>query len=207
MQASAAATAPFAGVTHAGASGTTSAGSGSLLAVPPGYQRHIHTFPLSSRARLGPAQIVLDQQLAATLQARIGDTVTLDAAAGRPPRAFRVSGVALITAPDVVFQPLNPLLGPAPAPAAGERRDHAAGHVRRARSRRSCHRSRPAPSGASAVPGAQSGVQWQVQAQVDPAGLGHTPGQALHPRAVRSSTASSARCPARSSSSTTSPTS
>jgi putative ABC transport system permease protein len=32
--------------------------------------------------------------------------------------------------------------------------------------------------GASAVPGAQSGVQWQVQAEVTPAGLGSTPGQA-----------------------------
>ena len=30
------------------------------------------------------------------------------------------------------------------------------------------------------MPGAQSGVQWQVQAQVDPAALGNTPGTGLH---------------------------
>jgi len=58
---------------------------------------------------------VLDQQLAATLQARIGDAITLTPRAGARPQRFRVSGVALITAPDTVFQPLNPLLGPAPA--------------------------------------------------------------------------------------------
>ena len=33
-------------------------------------------------------------------------------------------------------------------------------------------------SGAAAVPGAQGGTQWQVQAQVEPSGLGSTPGQA-----------------------------
>src|SRR6185312_10839699 len=37
LQASATATAPFAGASHAGAGGTTSAGRGAILAVPPGY--------------------------------------------------------------------------------------------------------------------------------------------------------------------------
>jgi putative ABC transport system permease protein len=37
----------------------------------------------------------------------------------------------------------------------------------------------PASVGSSAVPGAQDGVQWQVQAQVDPTGLGPSPSQAL----------------------------
>ena len=53
--------------------------------------------------------------MAATLQARVGDTVTLVPRPGAPPQRYKVSGVALITAPDQVFQPLNPLLGPAPA--------------------------------------------------------------------------------------------
>src|SRR5204862_1619470 len=34
-------------------------------------------------------------------------------------------------------------------------------------------------SGSSAVPGAQSGTQWQVQAQVDPRALGGSPSAAL----------------------------
>src|SRR5690242_9172592 len=114
LQASAAATAPFAGVTHLGGGGSTSAGSGALLAVPPGYEAHIRTYRIL-QGRLSPGAIVLDQQLAATLQARVGDTVRLTPRRGARPIAFRVSGVGLITAPDVVFAPLNPLLGPAPA--------------------------------------------------------------------------------------------
>src|SRR5206468_1097793 len=64
---------------------------------------------------LAPGQIVLDQQLAATLQAKIGDYVKLTPRPGAPPHAFKVSGAALITAPDTLFQPLDPQLGPAPA--------------------------------------------------------------------------------------------
>ena len=45
------------------------AGSGSLLAVPPGYLAHIHTFRFL-HGSLRPGAIVLDQQLAATLQAQ-----------------------------------------------------------------------------------------------------------------------------------------
>src|SRR5207253_859197 len=45
-QASAAATAPFAGATHAGPAGASSAGSGSLLAIPSVYETHIDTFRL-----------------------------------------------------------------------------------------------------------------------------------------------------------------
>ena len=59
---------------------------------------------------------MLDQQLAATLQAQHRRHGHADAAARAPRRCrFRVSGVALVTAPDELFQPLNPLLGPAPA--------------------------------------------------------------------------------------------
>src|SRR5947208_1640905 len=114
-------------------------------------------------------QVVLDQQLAATLQAQIGDTVTLRAAAHGPPRRFKVSGVALVTAPDVLFQPLNPLLGPAPAqppsnvailPLTTFARTLAVGLPTIA----------TATNGAAAVPGIPQGTQWQVQAQVDPGG-------------------------------------
>ena len=79
---------------------------------------------------------MLDQQLAATLQAQIGDTVTLTPRPGARPRRFRVSGVALVTAPDVLFQPLNPLLGPAPAQPPANIAILPLGDVRRARSRR-----------------------------------------------------------------------
>ena len=77
-QASAVATAPFAGATHRSAAlGTIRAGAGSILAVPPGYLEHIHAFRFL-RGSLRPGEIVLDQQLAATLQAQPGDTVVAD---------------------------------------------------------------------------------------------------------------------------------
>jgi hypothetical protein len=85
-----------------------------VLAVPPNYLRHIQTFRYL-HGTLRPGQVVLDQQLAATLQAGIGDRVSLTARPGTPPQSYRVSGVALVTSPDVLFQPLNPQLGPAPA--------------------------------------------------------------------------------------------
>jgi putative ABC transport system permease protein len=176
-QASPAATAPFAGIGHRGPAGVTNAGRGSILAVPPGYLRRIDTFRFL-RGSLRPGQIVLDQQLAATLQARIGDSVTLRTAVHAPPRRFMVGGIALVTAPDVLFQPLNPLLGPAPA--------QPPANVAILPIATFAHRVAPlertisaASSGASAVPGAQAGVRWQVQAQVDSAALGGTPAQAL----------------------------
>jgi putative ABC transport system permease protein len=176
-QASATATAPFVTASHTGSSGTTNAGNGSILAVPPGYLRHINTFRfLEGSLRLGA--IVLDQQLAATLQAKIGDTISIRARPGARAQRFPVSGVALITAPDVVFQPLNPLLGPAPAqPPANAAIMPLA--TLAATLGRQLHSIAPGAGGASAVPGAQTGVQWQVQVQVDPTGLGGSPGQAF----------------------------
>jgi putative ABC transport system permease protein len=176
-QASATATAPFATASHAGPAGTTNAGNGSVLAVPAGYLRHINTFRFL-QGSLTPGAIVLDQQLAATLQAHIGDTISLRARPGAPSRRFPVSGVALITAPDVVFQPLNPLLGPAPAQPPANAAILPIGTF-------ADTLGRDLPSlasgagGASAVPGAQHGVQWQVQTQIDPGGLGNSPGQAF----------------------------
>src|SRR6185503_16885313 len=83
-------------------------------AVPPGYLAHIHTVRFL-RGSLKPGELVLDQQLAATLQVQPGDTVTLTPRRGGRPVHLHVSGIALVTAPDQLFQPLNPLLGPAPA--------------------------------------------------------------------------------------------
>src|SRR5207253_2833701 len=121
--------------------------------------------------------IVLDQQLAATLQAHVGDTVAITPRPGARPLRFPVSGVALITAPDTVFAPLNPLLGPAPAQPPANAAIMPV-QTFAATLGRELPSIAPAAGGASAVPGAQRGVQWQVQAQVDPAGLGSSPGQA-----------------------------
>jgi putative ABC transport system permease protein len=177
LHASAAATAPFAAASHTNAAGTTSAGSGSILAVPPGYLAHIATFRYL-QGSLAPGAIVLDQQLAATLQAKIGDSVAITPASGSRPQRFPVSGIAVISAPDVVFQPLNPLLGPAPAQPPAN-----AAIMPLATFAATLGRALPSIAsgggGASAVPGAQNGVQWQVQAQLDPHGLGSTPAQAF----------------------------
>src|SRR5439155_212220 len=89
-------------------------GAGAILAVPDGYQRQFRTFRFL-RGSLRPGEVVFDQQLAATLQVQPGDTVLLTPRRGARPVRLRVSGVALVTAPDVLFQPLNPLVGPAPA--------------------------------------------------------------------------------------------
>jgi putative ABC transport system permease protein len=176
VQASATATAPFAAAAHTGPGGTTSAGNGSTLAVPADYLSHIKTFRFL-HGSLRPGAVVLDQQLAATLQARIGDTVQLTPRRGVAARPFKVSGIALVTAPDVLFQPLNPLLGPAPAQPPANVAIMPIETFAKAFAP-SLTPITPASPGSSAVPGAQTGVQWQVQAQVSPTGLGKTPGEA-----------------------------
>jgi putative ABC transport system permease protein len=180
--ATAAATAPFAGVSHTGPAGISNAGSGSLLAVPPGYERQFDVYRFL-QGQLEPGQIVLDQQLAATLQAQIGDTVTIAPYPGAPARSFRVSGVALITAPDAVFQPLDPQLGPAPAQPPANAAILPLDTFARTLAPE-LPALTPATLGSSTVPGAQSGVQWQVQVQANPALLGHTPAQA-HTRSLQ----------------------
>jgi putative ABC transport system permease protein len=171
------ATAPFAGAVHVSPSaGTIRSGAGSILAVPPGYLPRIHTFRYL-RGSLRPGGIVFDQQLAATLQVQPGDEVALTIRPGATPVRLRVSGIALVTAPDQLFQPLNPLLGPAPAQPPS---DIAILPL-------STFERRIAPtlptlasgSTASAVPGAQRGTQWQVQAQVAPSVTTGSPAHAL----------------------------
>jgi putative ABC transport system permease protein len=176
-EAVAAATAPFAGVEHVSQSaGTIRAGAGALLAVPSGYLSHIDTFRFL-RGSLRPGAVALDQQLAATLQAQPGDTITLTVRRGEPPLHLPVSGVVLVTAPDQLFQPLDALLGPAPAqPPANI-----------AMLTLATFAARVAPelpelasaAGVSAVPGAQAGTQWQVQAQVARSALSGSPAKAL----------------------------
>ncbi|TML96807.1 MAG: ABC transporter permease [Actinobacteria bacterium] len=177
QQASPVATAPFASIVHRAPVGTIRSGSGAVLAVPPGYLDHIHTFRFL-RGSLRRGEIVFDQQLAATLRVEPGDMVSLTPRTGARAHRFRVGGVALVTAPDVLFQPLNPLLGPAPAqppadiailPLATFARMLAPGLPTIA----------SAGGNALAVPGAPRGTQWQVQAQVDPHALAGSPTNAL----------------------------
>ena len=102
-------------VAHAAAAGTTTPAAARSSPSPPATSTHIHTFRFL-QGSVRPGAIVLDQQMAATLQARDRRHRSRSRRApGGPPCGCRVSGVALITAPDVLFQPLNPLLGPAPA--------------------------------------------------------------------------------------------
>lgn len=168
-QASATATAPFASSTHTGPAGSTTTANGSILAVPASYSRDIHTFRLL-HGSLKPGGVVLDQQMAATLQAQIGDTVKLVPQPGSKPQPYRVTGVSLITAPDQVFQPLNPSVGPTPA-----QPPENAVIMQFGTFRRTLGRHLPPVTTASALansqPGAQKGVQWQVQAQLNRAPL------------------------------------
>ena len=176
-EAVAAATAPFASVEHASpAAGTIRAGAGAVLAVPPGYLRQIDTFRFL-RGSLRAGAVVLDQQLAATLQVQPGDTITLTPRRGRSSVRLPVSGIALVTAPDQLFQPLNPLLGPAPAqPPANIAILPLATFAARVAP---ALPALAAAAGTSAVPGGQTGTQWQVQAQVAGSALNGSPAKAL----------------------------
>jgi putative ABC transport system permease protein len=177
LQASPTATAPLVDATHRGPAGLTTTGAGGVLAVPADYQSHLATFRILQGA-LTPGGVLLDQQMSATLQAQIGDHVSLIARRGAPARRFRVSGIVLVTAPDILFAPLNPLTGPAaaqpPANIAVMGLDtFAASYAPDLRA------ITPTSLGSSAVPGAQDGVQWQVHAQLVPSALTGSPSNAL----------------------------
>jgi putative ABC transport system permease protein len=177
-QASAVATTPFAGAVHHGAGGVTDAGAGAILAVPPDYLHRIDTFRFL-RGGLRPGRVVLDQQLAATLRAGVGDSVSLRLGAHTPPQSFKVGGVALVTAPDVLFQPLNPQLGPAPAQPPANIAILPVGTFARTVGGALPSLGGTANPAAASVPGTLSGVQWQVQAQVERESLGGTPSEAF----------------------------
>jgi putative ABC transport system permease protein len=163
--AAAAATAPFASAEHNAGGLSSQTAQGAVLAVPRDYAAHIHTFRLL-QGGLRPGGIVLDQQMAATLQAKVGDTVRLRPRPNAAPQSYRVTGVALITAPDQVFQPLNPLLGPAPAQPPSNAAIMLTGTFANTLAKQLPTIATGA-SGASAQPGSQTGTQWQVQAQLD----------------------------------------
>jgi len=177
LEAAPVATAPFSGAAHKASVGEIRSSAGAILAVPRGYQAHIKTFRFLHGA-LRPGSIVLDQQLAATLQAGIGDRIALTPRPGASPVSLPVSGIAVVTSPDVLFQPLNPLAGPAAA--------QPPANVAIMPIETFAHRVAPllppidtASPGSSAIPGAQRGIQWQVQAQVDPQALRGSPAAAL----------------------------
>src|SRR3954452_7144820 len=162
--AAAAATAPFASAERSAGGLSTKTSQGAVIAVPGDYAQHVHTFRLL-QGGLRPGGIVLDQQMAATLQAKVGDTVKLRPRPNAPPVSYRVTGVGLITAPDQVFQPLNPLLGPAPAQPPSNAAIMPLGTFARTyapalRSIKSVGALR------SRQPGTERGVQWQVDAQL-----------------------------------------
>ncbi|MDX6377539.1 MAG: putative transport system permease protein, partial [Gaiellaceae bacterium] len=171
------ATAPFAGAEHLAPTGTVRTGAGSILAVPTDYATRFHTLRIL-QGSLEPGGVVLDQQLAATLQAAVGDTITLTPAKGAAPQQFTVSGVALVTVPDTLFAPLDPRAGPAPAQPPAEIAimpiDTFAQRIAPA-----LRTLTPANTGSSAVPGALDATQWQVQTTVDPAIFHGDPSAAL----------------------------
>ena len=137
---------------------------------------HIHTFRFL-RGSLAPGEVVLDQQLAATLQAE--SATRSRSTPRRAPRrsAFRVSaGSRSSPRPTSLFQPLNPLLGPGARPAAGRTSRSCRSARSRARSRRRCRRSRRRRRRRRGARAPQTASQWQVQAQLDPAALDRQPG-------------------------------
>ena len=166
-------TAPFAEASHRSSAGLIRSGAGSALAAPPGYERRLHSFRLLHGA-LREGGVVLDQQLAATLQAGVGDLIALTPRAGARPVSLRVTGIAVVTAADLLFQPLNPLAGPAPAqPPADIAIVPFSTFVQRIAP--ALASIPPSGAAAAAVPGAAHGVSWQVQVQVDPAALTGSP--------------------------------
>jgi putative ABC transport system permease protein len=183
LQASATATAPIAKATHTGPAGVSSAGAGGLLAVPPNYVSHIKTFRVL-QGGLRPGGVLLDQQMAATLQAHIGDKVSLVTRKGARPARLTVSGVAIVSNADQLFQPLNPSTGPAPAQPPANIAVMDVGTFAK-KVAPTLHAITPASVGSSVQPGALDGVQWQVQAQLDPVPLSSsTPTNAFN-RATR----------------------
>src|SRR5262249_51701100 len=129
------------------------------------YPQYVNAFRML-HGRFAPGGIVLDQQMAATLQAQVGDQVTLNPRSNARPERYRVTGVALITAADELFQPLNPLLGPAPAQPPENAVIMTTGTFVRTLAP-GLPTIATGASGASSQPGAQTGTQWQVHAQLD----------------------------------------
>ena len=153
----------------AGRAASRTPAAGALFAVDnrlPGRPLHL---PPAARTVCSPGRSCSTSSWRQRCRLRSATPLRSAVRAGRPPMRLRVSGVALITAPDTVFQPLNPTAGPAPAQPPANAAIMRPRHLRATRRARAAddpqrgRRARP-PSRA-----AQSGVQWQVQAQLDPA--------------------------------------
>ena len=157
LEAAPAATATFASANHPVPAGTATSGAGSILAVPPDYVRDLRPFHLLTGS-LEPGGVVLSQPLASTLQAQVGDTVSLQTSAQSSPVPLRVSGIAVLDASELLFQPVGGSGAAASAP----------------------------PSQVVIVPiglfqqvlTAAPGVQWEVHAQVDRSTLAGGPAEA-----------------------------
>ena len=171
------ATAPFAGAQHTSPAGTIRAGAGFVVAVPPRYQSEFHTFRMLYGS-LKNDGVVLDQQLAATLQAGVGDTVLISPRPGAKPVPLKVTGVAIVSAGDTLFQPLIPLLGPAPASPPSDVAIMPFGSfVKHFGS--TLGAVAPSSASAASVATGTSGITYQVQAQVGPKFLTGSPQHAL----------------------------
>jgi putative ABC transport system permease protein len=114
VEAAPAATATITGARHDLSGSVATAGGGSMLAVPVDYLGALRPFHLLT-GRLDPSGVVLSQPLASTLQAQVGDTVTLDLAPQLAPQSVRVTGIAVIDVSDLIFQPLGASAAGAPA--------------------------------------------------------------------------------------------
>jgi putative ABC transport system permease protein len=153
-----AATATLSGASHETANGLATAGSGSILAVPPDYLDHFHPFHLLT-GHLNPSGVVLSQPLASTLQAQVGDRVVLQLTPLQTAPVVTVTGVAVIDVSELLFQPLGVSAAGAPATPPSQ--------VVLA----------PIELFQQRLAGAQ-GVQWEVHAQVDRALIPGGPAEA-----------------------------
>ncbi len=183
-QASPTATAPFAGPRHRPA-GTTDAGAARCSPCRPGYATQHPHLPLPARRAARRAGSCSTSSWRPRSRRSRGHRHATARPGARPQR-FPVSGVA----PDHLARHGVPAAQPAararPRPATGQRRDHGLSHVRADDGAPAAHHPDGA-AGAAAVPGGLSGVQWQVQAQLDPPQLTGSPshaytraGQILH---------------------------
>jgi putative ABC transport system permease protein len=158
VEAAPAATATISGARHDLSGSVATAGGASILAVPENYLGALRPFHLLT-GHLDASGVVLSQPLASTLQAQVGDTVTLELAPQLGPQSVRVTGIAVIDVSELIFQPLGASAAGAPA---------------------------SPPTQVVVAPttlfqdrlAAASAVQWQVHAQVDRGVLSGGPAEA-----------------------------